>query len=390
MLKKGLNLDANASYGTLPGVLDEAIRLTEDTLNPSSIHAGGQRAKALIEEARDTIAQALSIKGRAHIIFTSGASEANNLALMLPFWQKVSAPEESDALVTTELEHPSVLEVARRLQSWGVPVHFARPNPKAALAAARVTSLVDSKTALVSMMYANNESGEVLCVSEVAREAKSKNPRVLIHTDAVQAFGKVPLSWADLGVDMLSLSAHKIGGLPGVGALVVDKAVPCQPLLLGGPQEKRWRAGTENVLGIVSFGLATKVMLNELAHRRSRMLSAKDCIGSILRAKIPTTQIHLEGAATLPNTLSVRFPGVRADDLVVALDLKGILVSSGAACASGKPDPSHVLLAMGYSAQEARETVRISVRGDLEEAAAKDAAFAIVETVQRFASKREH
>ncbi len=378
-----LNLDANASYGTLPGLAEEALRLTRFGLNPSSIHRGGQGARALIEEARDSVAAAIGATSGVRIVFTSGATEANNMALMLPYWEALRGDSRQIHLLTTALEHPSVMEPARRLERLGVALSLARPQPMSALSSADVCQCLSPQTRLVSVMAANNETGEVFPVTEVASRARQAVPTVLVHTDAVQAFGKVPLAWDALAVDMLSISGHKIGALSGVGALVVRKENLAEAFLLGGPQEMHLRAGTENLIGIVSFGLAAQALVGEMAKRCDLMRRAVSVVRQVLTQELPNIEFNADNRERLPNTLSLRIPGLHADDLVAALDLEGIFVSSGAACASGKPEPSHVLLAMGMTAQAAKETLRISVRGDLGEDDARLAAQKVCSVVKR-------
>jgi len=362
-LKSLLNLDANASYGTLSG-LQEQVWQKMGTLNPSSVHSGGQRARALIEEARDAVKELLCAGEEDRIIFTSGATEANNTAVMLPFWEYHERGQRvRPEFLSTSIEHPSVLEPLARLSALGFPVNLIEPRQEKFFPDDFLEKLSDA-TKLVSIMLANNETGQILPVSELSAAIKNARGDILLHSDAVQMIGKVPLSFADLGIDILTISGHKIGAFTGTGALIVKKKMENYPLIKGGPQESRWRAGTENVPGIVSLGIAAAMLKNQEKARWHKMQSLRDELLNQLRAGVPDLVVNLSGQERLPNTLSLRIPEVKADDLVVALDLENILISSGSACSSGKPEPSHVLLASGLEENEARETIRISLRAD--------------------------
>lgn len=371
---KALNLDANASFGLLPEVSEALRQHLPSFLNPSSIHRGGQAARALLEETRAEIVATLGLSRDERVIFTSGATESNNMALQLPFWRAGTLSANCD-LIVSAVEHPSVLEPARRLQSLGHRLGVLEPSADFSLSTDKLSELVAKDTKLLSVMCANNETGHIYPVAELAACARSINPEILVHCDAVQALGKMPLSFATLGVDMLSLSGHKIGALSGTGALIVSQRVACKPLLSGGPQEARWRAGTENVVGIFSFGVALRTFRATQETRIQRMLEGRDFFAKVLLSELSNIRIN-SSRCGLPNTLNVTIAGVRADDLVVALDTEGILISSGAACASGKPEPSHVLLALGLDPEAARQSVRLSLNamsgpGELAEAAQK-------------------
>lgn len=373
LTKSRINFDANASLGLLDEIQEKLFSLFGKALNPSSIHAGGQKARNLIETARDQVANSIGLKSvtnsnsivdahktQAKIIFTSGASEANNCALFNPFWHKLNCQTESE-LVTTKVEHPCVLEPAQRLAEFGIKLKFLNVNNDASLDLSQLESLVNANTRLVSVMLANNETGQIYPVAEISKKVKMFSPATLMHSDAVQAYGKMPLNFDLLGVDTLSLSGHKIGALSGVGALVVRAGMEVQPLILGGVQEKRMRAGTENVLGIVSFGLAASILERDLKLRVKKMAEYKARLLAEI-AKLPAIKINNPSQNTLPNTINLQVSGALADDLVVALDLQGLLISSGAACASGKPDASHVLIAQGLSKEQAKQSIRISFK----------------------------
>jgi cysteine desulfurase len=365
-------LDANATYGLIPEVSEALADLFSESRNgllawnPSSVHQYGQKARAVVEEARYQVAQLVGASRSERVVFTSGATESNLMALTCAL-RKNGTLDQRPEIVTTEIEHPSMLEAIKRLSELGQCSYkpVAYPASEGATWVTSITPLLTDRTALISSMLANNESGEILPVAEMVKAARAINTECLVHSDVVQAVGKVPVQWQELNVDMLSLSAHKLGGLPGVGALVVGDNVPHEPLFFGGAQETRWRAGTENLPGILSFGIAARVARETLAQRMKCMSESWNAFVAKLKNDIPSIAIIGEHLPRLPNTALVHFAGIRADDLVVALDLKGVAVSSGAACASGKQLPSHVLMAMGSSEQEARECVRFSMRADL-------------------------
>lgn len=374
-------LDANASYGLLPQVAEELRSLLPELAqlgNPSAVHADGQRARALIEDARREVRALVDADPHDRIVFTSGATEANNAVLRAPF-----EGGRKGRVVSSAIEHPCVLEPLSALESQGVAVHLVAPDSSGSVSAQRVDEACAEPTTLVALMLANNETGALIPVATVAAALKERSPATRIHCDAAQAIGKVPCSFRALGVDSLSISGHKFGALSGVGALVVRAgSAPCA-LLRGGPQETRWRAGTENLIGIVSMGIAARVVRSSLEQRRAEMARSRGQLLAQLREGLPELRCNTPLEESLPNTLSVTIPGVDADDLVVALDLQGVALSSGAACASGKPDPSHVLLAMGMTEQEARATIRISVRAEQDAQKLYEAGAVIIETVRR-------
>lgn len=365
MSKEAINFDRNASYGLLVEVAGELHRSGLQHLNPSSIHSGGQEARALVEEARERVGILVGASGSDRVVFTSGATEANNMA--------VSLAREGKA-VCSAIEHPSVLEP---LRSFGIDVLEIAPlfSPEAFLDAC------SEETKVVSLMLANNETGVILSVKETASLIRKHYPNTLIHCDAVQAAGKMELVFSELGVDMLTVSSHKIGGLAGTGALVVSERVPTKAFIVGGPQETRWRGGTENVLGVAAFGVAAKLVHSQLVNRIQSMETSTEKFEQLVLNSISEVSFHDFGYQKIPNTLNLHVPGVVADDLVVALDLAGLYVSSGAACASGKPDPSHVLLALGLNEKVARETLRVSLGAEHEQSEIELAAKLLSEQI---------
>jgi cysteine desulfurase len=355
-----LNFDANAAHGLTPFIRQELERIGFEHLNANSIHRGGQRARSLIEEARVRIASLLGVGPDSRIVFTSGATEANNTALQIPFQGKTV----NGQLVTSAVEHHSVLAYAEALKLRGASVSFVTADREQGISQKSLLALTAPDCRLVSLIWACNETGTINPLNELISTIRLQAPHTLIHSDAVQVVGRLPLNFERTGLDMMTVSGHKLGGLGGVGALVIGRRVPFEPLLRGGSQELYHRAGTENVLGIVSFGLAALEIERNFAERIIAMRTARDFIFSAIARELPQLVVNTSLERSLPNTLNMRIPGIRADDLIVALDRVQILISSGAACASGKPTPSHVLLALGLNEDQARESVRISLRGD--------------------------
>ena len=349
-------LDYNAGAPLAPEARRAMVaHLGEVTGNASSIHWAGRRARAALDEARTSVA-ALIGAAPGDIVFTSGGTEANNLAL-----RGATGDERSGHVVTTAVEHASVLDTCDALELEGCGVtrigvdRLGRVDPDA------VGVAITSGTAVVSVGLANSEVGTIQAVAEVSHHTSARG--VLLHVDAVQAAGKIPVSVAALGVDLLSLSAHKLGGPPGIGALYVRPGVRLSWRPTGGPQERGRRAGTENVAGAVGFGVAAGLAGSRLAGEAVRQSALIETLWTRIEAAIAGAERNgpLGAGAVVPNTLSVSFPGVDADALVIGLDLAGIAVSAGSACDAGSLRPSHVLLAMGRTPAEARSALRISI-----------------------------
>jgi len=379
--KNSINLDANASWGTSEEVWAELCEMQAalGSLNPSSIHQGGQRSRFLIEEARDSIKDLLSLKSADKLIFTSGATESNNTAIFSAMLGK----KIKTAVVTSTIEHPSILEAAKKLALLDHKVVFVQPDSKGETSVDSILTNVNSETSILSLMLVNNETGIINPVSQIASNIQQQGISCLVHTDAVQALGKIPVSFMDLNVDLMSISGHKIGALAGVGALIVRDGLEIEPLLYGGPQEKRSRAGTENILGIVSFGIAAKILKKSLKERITKISQNREIFWRELRNKIPNILPNVDLSKTSPNTLSLFIEDVNTSDLVVALDLEGIYISSGAACASGKPGASHVLLGMGMSEERASQSIRISLKDSYPEEKLLEAAHKIISCIER-------
>ena len=330
--------------------------------NPSSVHWAGTAARALVEKARGQVASLLGVAPEC-LVFTSGATEANNAVLRAV---ALRAPRHGDHVVTCATEHPSVLEVAEGLREVGLRVTVLPVDGEGRFDPERFARALDPGALLASVMWANNETGVLQPIAELARIAQERG--VPFHTDAVQALGKVPLSLRELPVDFASFSAHKLGGPKGAGALYLRPGSRLAPFVRGGPQERRRRAGTENVPGIVGFGAACAAAGRDLEVEGERLARLGARLWAGIQAKIPG--VHLNGSAAdrLRHTLNLSLEGVDGEGLVQALDLEGIAASSGAACASGSTDPSPVLLAMGVSPELARASVRFSLGFDTDEA----------------------
>ncbi len=350
-------LDWNATAPLRP----EAQRALQDALtlagNPSSVHAEGRAARHLIEHAREEVAQLVGARP-ANVIFTSSGTEANALALT-PAIETAGEKRPRDRLFMSAIEHPSVRAGGRfpREAIEDVPVDMDGRLNLAALADA----LSRASRPLVSIMLANNETGVIEPVAEAAAIVHAAGG--LLHVDAVQAVGRIPCDIGALGADLLTLSAHKIGGLKGAGALVraSDDIHFADPLIRGGGQERGLRAGTENVAGIAAFGAAAVAARRQLVDEAAHMLALRNLLEEGLRAISPRAVIFSAGAERLPNTTLFALEGVRAETAIIALDLEGVAVSSGAACSSGKVQPSHVLAAMGVSPALLRGAVRVSL-----------------------------
>jgi len=312
--------------------------------NPSSVHGHGRRARAMVEDAREAVA-ALAGVPPSWVVFTGSGSEANALALTGPGPRLCSG-----------VEHDSVLRWVP--EPGHLPVDEAGGLDLAALEVA--LSNTPDAPGLLSIMRANNETGVLQPVAEAARLARNAGWRV--HCDAVQAPGRIwPFDFGALGVSLMSLSAHKLGGPAGVGALIVADGEPLAPLVRGGGQERGRRAGTENIIGIAGFGAAARAVMDEGPDEAARLVGLRDRLEALLLAACPTATIHGAGSARLPNTTCIGHPSLSADMQLMRLDLAGISVSAGSACSSGKVTPSHVLRAMGMDDATARRAIRISL-----------------------------
>jgi cysteine desulfurase len=345
-------LDHNASTPLDPRAR-EAMHEAEDAFgNASSVHAAGQAARRLVEEARDAVSRLVG-GVRGTLVFTSGGTEANALAL------RGAAPGRRGRIVLSGAEHPSVRENAARRD--GCEVVRVDPDPSGALDPERVLRAAEGGTLLVSVMAASNEYGALHPIARIAEGLRGRG--VLLHTDAVQAAGRVPIDAEAWGVDFLSLSAHKMHGPKGAGALWVRRGVALEPLIAGGGQEKRLRSGTENTAAIAGFGAAAAAAGESLEEGADmeRVRALRDRLEAGILRSVPGASVLAAAGPRLPNTSAVRFERVAGEALMIALDLEGIAVSVGSACSSGTVSPSASLLALGLSREDALRVVRFSL-----------------------------
>jgi cysteine desulfurase len=349
--------DHNATTFLAPEVaetLGEGLR--EVYGNASSTHAQGQLARRHLEAARRRIGAYLDVSP-AEVIFTSGGTESNNLAIAGLLRAMGSEPKHA---ITSAIEHPSVLEVFRQLEREGIEVTYVPVGASGVVEPEAVECALRAETVLISIMHANNETGTIQpleTIGKLVAERRRAGQRLFLHSDGVQACGKIRVDLAHMGIDLYSISGHKIFGPKGIGALVARKATPLERVQLGGQHERGRRAGTENVPAAMALARALD-FCDPAASDWVRSL--RDRFENNLHANLPAIEIHGAGELRLPNTSSVRFPGVAAETLVIALDRQGMAVSTGSACSSGSVEPSHVLLAMGKTRAEARSSVRFS------------------------------
>ena len=330
--------------------------LREDYGNPSSVHHFGQRAKAAIDESRAAVA-ALIGADASEIVFTSGGTESDNFALRGV--AEALQPSGRRHLITTTIEHEAVLNTVKALARRGWPVTSVRVDQTGIVTADAISEALTDRTALVTVMHANNEIGTIQPVADIARIARAQG--VVVHTDAVQSAGKIPIDVKALGVDLLSLSAHKIYGPKGVGALWIRRGLRLVSQLTGGKHERSRRAGTENVAGIVGMGVAARLARVRMADEAARLAALRDRLDEGVLAAVTGTAINGVRHLRVPNTTNISFDHVEAESLLIALDLQGIAVSTGSACSSGTLEPSHVLKAMGFPAHRAQNSIRFSL-----------------------------
>ncbi|MDE0125607.1 MAG: cysteine desulfurase family protein [Bryobacterales bacterium] len=323
--------------------------------NASSLHRFGQEARKGVERARRQIAARLGCSAR-DIVFTSGGTEADNLAV---FGTVRGAQRRSRHVITSQIEHPAVLNACERLEAEGVDVTYLPAGSDGLVSPDDVRAALRPDTVLVTIMHANNELGTLQPVREISRIAREAG--IPLHSDGVQSFGKVATRVKDLGVDMFSLSAHKIYGPKGVGALYIRRGLQVEKVQYGGSHERDRRPGTENVPGIVGLGAAAELAGADLDSEADRVGRLRDRMEDGILARIGSAHVHARTSPRLPTTSSVRFDHVESEPLLISLDLSGYAVSSGSACSSGAVEPSHVLSAIGLSRLEAKSTLRFSL-----------------------------
>lgn len=350
-------MDYNATTPLREEVKTLMVEALDIYANASSMHEAGRRARAEIEKARASVAALVGAADPRTIYFTSGGSESNNTVFMTMF--DLGRKGARKKIITTSIEHPCVMNAAAYLAEEGFPVVYLPVDSHGKVDMEAYRRELDSGTLLVSVMAANNEIGTLQDIGEIARLAKTAG--AYVHTDATQAVGKVPLSVENLGVDYLTLSCHKIYGPKGIGALYVRKKAPVKPLIRGGHQEEGVRAGTYNNLGILGFGRAAELALHDLGEFSGRVLDLRNLLKDRILATIPDVRINGHPTDVLPNTLNVSFPGAEGEAILLSLDLEGVQVSTGSACASGSLEPSHVLMATGVGPELAHGSIRFSL-----------------------------
>jgi cysteine desulfurase len=347
-------MDYNATTPVRGEVAERLRELTERVYgNASSVHWAGREAKRVLDESRERVAAVLGVRP-SEVVFTGGGSESDNLAIKGIAWARGKG-----RIVTSAIKHPAVLETCRFLASRGFEVVEVPPRPNGRVDVDAFAEAIDDSSVLVSLMWANNETGVLQPVEEVAELARSRG--VPFHTDAVQAFGKVAVDLRRVPADLVALSGHKFYAPKGVGVLIVRRGLLPEPLVHGGGQEKGRRSGTENVPAIGAFALACELAAEEVESEARRIGALRDRLERSILEKIPGARVNGADAPRVPNTSNVTFEGVEAEAILVSLDEAGVGVSSASACAAGHTDPSHVLTAMGMSREEAEGTLRFSL-----------------------------
>jgi cysteine desulfurase len=371
-------LDYNSTTPVDRAVLDAMLPFFAEKFgNASSIHSSGQRGRSAVDAARDSVAALIGAKP-AEIVFTSGGTEADNLAL---FGSVAASNRSRKHIIITAIEHHAVLNAAQALEMQGIDVTYVSVGAAGIVDPQDVRRALCPETILISVMHANNELGTIQPIEEIGRIAAQAD--VYFHCDAVQSAGKLPIDVDRLGVDLLSISAHKIYGPKGVGALYVRAGMPLEPQFHGGHHERDRRPGTENVPGIVGFGKAAELAKRNLEADATRIEILRDRLEEMLLNSLPSVHVNGDRSPRVANTTNLAFTAAGGEALVIALDLQGIACSTGAACSSGAVEPSHVLLAIGLSADQARSSLRFSL-GRATTAAEIDRAAAIIPpTVER-------
>jgi len=378
---KRIYLDHNSTTPLHPEVLEAMLPYYKEAFgNPSTIYFFGQETRKATDEAREKVANLIGASPE-EIIFTSGGTEADNLAL-----KGVAAALERKGkhIVTSSIEHHAVLSTLKYLEKRGYKVSFLPVDEHGWLDPREVEEAITSQTVLISVMHANNEVGTIEPISEIGEIARKAG--IYLHTDAVQTIGKIKVNVDDLKVDLLSLSAHKFYGPKGVGALYVRKGTRIHPLLHGGYQERRRRAGTENVAGVVGLGKAAEIASKEMVQQSRRESNLRDRLEKMIKENINHCRLNGHPTRRLPNTLNVSFEFIEGESLILNLDLKGIAASTGSACTSGSLEPSHVLMAMGVAPEIAQGSIRFSLGRDNQK---EDIDYTVEKLVEIVARLRE-
>ncbi len=355
-------LDYNATTPLKPLVYEGMLPyLKEHYGNPSSIHWAGQAAKEAVMVARERVAHLFHVESQ-EVVFTSGGTEANNLALKGVF---ELLHKKGRHIITTHVEHKSILECCEYLKKQGAQISYVPVHDNGQINLDALKNEIRPDTILISVQAANNETGVLMPLKEISDIAQAR--KILFHTDAVQLSGKKELPLDTLPIDLISISSHKIYGPKGAGVLILRNALKLEALLHGGNQERKRRGGTENVSAIVGFGIACNLASQTINEEASRLETLRNKLEEGILKTIPDSAINGQNAPRVPNTLNVSFKGIESEGLLLNLDLKGIAASSGSACSSGSLDPSHVLMAMGRSKEEALSSIRFSLGDQTQE-----------------------
>jgi cysteine desulfurase len=349
-------LDHNATTPAHPDVVKAMLPYHEVVFgNASSIHQFGREAKKALEEARAKVAALIGAGNADDIVFTSGGTESDNLAI---HGVAHALKSKGGHIITSSVEHHAVESTCKFLEKNGYTATYLPVDRQGLLDPEELKKAITDKTILISIMYANNEVGTIEPIKEIAAIAKERG--VYVHTDAVQAAGKIPIDVEDLGVDLLSLSAHKYYGPKGIGALYIRKGTKITPMQRGGHHEKKRRAGTQNVPCAVGMGAASGLAMKNLANEAKRLTALRDKLQKGIEKNIKETTLNGHAARRLPNTLNMSFEYLEGESIILNLDMEGIAVSTGSACTSGSLEPSHVLTAMGVPAVTAQGSIRFS------------------------------
>lgn len=376
-------LDNAATTPILPEALEVLYRESAFVGNASSLHSAGRRARKVVEESREKLAAALGAKPQ-EVIFTASGTEANNLAVKGLYWSARAKSESKSAICASPIEHHAVLDPLEWLEREdGATLHFAKVDSDGVTShedVAQILSEHGKQISFLTIMHSNNEVGAIQPVAECA--AISREYQIPIHTDAVQSFGKVPLDFGKLGVDAMTISAHKIGGPLGVAALVAKKNLELTPLLHGGGQEREVRSGTLHTPVIAAFATAAEISQQRLLENQMRIRALRERLISGVKNGVPDVQLN-GGEKTLPGIAHFTFPGAEGDALLLLLDAHGVQCSTGSACSAGIAQPSHVLLAMGMAPKVARSSIRFSIGPTTTESEIDRAISVIGEVVSR-------
>jgi cysteine desulfurase len=354
-VKPRIYLDNSATTRVDQAVLDAMVPcFLENFGNASSIHTFGQEARAAVEESRRALADLLGADTR-EIVFTSGGTESDNTALWGIFR---SGYKPGNHIITTKIEHPAILATCKALQSAGGEITCVPVDASGRVDPAAVAGAIRDTTVLISVMHANNETGMIQPIEEISALARERG--IVMHTDAVQSVGKIPIKVRELGADLLSLSGHKIHAPKGIGVLYIRKGTKLVPFMTGGSHERKRRAGTENVPGIVGLGAAARLAVERLPEMATRIAALRDRLEAHVLSDIPGVRVNGSGAR-LPNITNLSFKNLEGEAAVIALDLEGVAASTGSACSSGSLEPSHVLIAMGLRPEVVQGSLRFSL-----------------------------